>query len=338
MSDINYGRLPLLAAAEEGNLEMVRQCIAEGADLEAVDTSEQGRAALGIAASKGYLDVVRLLLASGADPNGPVQSEHGPLQDAVLSADAEMVQVLFEHGAKVNATDARERHALSSAVFQSDIDPEKSLGTIVRLLIAMGSDIEHTDSWEKTPLYIASEHEPPNAAALEVMRILLEAGADCNVRVGDDAWTPLTAATEERNVEAVRLLVEAGADVNLIYDHGDTAWNQARRWGYSEIAALLEKAGAIEPAEAATDLHRAILWGNTAAVAQLLERGADANAQDRQGRSALLSAIYYWGKEEIVRLLLDYGAAVDVGMPLMTAVHNGSSSPARSTFHCAAVD
>jgi ankyrin repeat protein len=319
MSDIYPGKLPLHVAVEDGDMELVRQRLAEGADLEAVEEWNHRRAALGIASEKGHVDVVRLLLASGADPNGSPQSDHGPLQDAVASGNVEIVQMLLDHGAQVNATDTNGWHALLCAVCRIDLEPDKPWPVIVRLLIAAGGDIHLSDTVGRTPLVVAAEQDPSHAA-LEVMRILLEAGADCNVIVGDNTCTALTSATEEGNIEAVRLLLEAGADVNFIDGLGDTAWNQARRQGYAEIAALLEQAGAVEPEEVRQDLHKAILWGNAEAVEHLLEQGADANARDADDRPALLNAIDNWDKEEIVRLLLDHGAAVNVGIPLMAAV------------------
>jgi ankyrin repeat protein len=62
-------------------------------------------------------------------------------------------------------------------------------------------------------------------------------------------WTALLEAIilgdgGARHTEVVRLLVEAGADVNLADGDGVTPLAHARRKGYSEIITILENAGA----------------------------------------------------------------------------------------------
>src|SRR5919206_1432448 len=58
-----------------------------------------------------------------------------------------------------------------------------------------------------------------------------------------------------------------------------------------------------------TPLMLAAFRGNTAAVINLLERGADVNARDRDGDTALMFAAYR-GHRLVVALLLQYGANV----------------------------
>jgi hypothetical protein len=50
---------------------------------------------------------------------------------------------------------------------------------------------------------------------LEKIRVLLDQGADINVRLGVDQWTPLMTASREGKLEAVELLLEEGADPNI---------------------------------------------------------------------------------------------------------------------------
>jgi len=298
-------------AAEEGDLELVRRYVSEGVDLEAVGTHEYQRAVLGIAAHKGHTEIVRFLVAQGANPNGPPQSAHGPLKDAVESGKADVVQILLQQGADPNAVDAKGWNAILAVAFYCDIDPEKEWSSILQQLIIAGCEIDPIDMHGRTALHVVLEHDPPHDSALEVVRILIEAGAEVDARHGDNGWTPLMGAVEVGNLDAARLLVKAGADVNIANEEGDTAWNMALRWGYPEIAALLEQAGAVAPAGVETDLHQAVLWGKAEAVEHLLEQGIDANSRNKYHQSALRVAIEAWGKAEIVRLLLDHGADVN---------------------------
>ena len=66
---------------------------------------------------------------------------------------------------------------------------------------------------------------------------------------------------------------------------------------------------AIENVKGRTPLMLAAFRGNTAAVINLLERGAEVNARDREGDTALMFAAY-GGHGLVVSLLLQYGANV----------------------------
>ena len=94
---------------------------------------------------------------------------------------------------------------------------------------------------------------------VEVVRALLEAGADVNKSSTDNEYshTPLSWASSEGRVEVVRALLEAGADVNKRNSYGRTplylalkvyvmALEQYKQ-DKAKIAALLREAGAQEP-------------------------------------------------------------------------------------------
>ena len=54
-------------------------------------------------------------------------------------------------------------------------------------------------------------HLPPN---LEIVRMLIEAGADIN-KLTNDGWTPLRFAATSGHPEATKILIDAGADLNI---------------------------------------------------------------------------------------------------------------------------
>ena len=70
---------------------------------------------------------------------------------------------------------------------------------------------------------------------VDIVRLLLEAGADPNAHDADG--TPLLIeATWRRHVEVVQLLVDAGADPNAPAPNGDTALSEATWRGYPRLS------------------------------------------------------------------------------------------------------
>ena len=86
----------LRKAANEGNIEAVRQHLADGADVHAKD--KHGWTPLHYAACDGHKEIAELLIAKGADVNAEdVLSGRTPLD----YADGETVDLLRKHGGKI---------------------------------------------------------------------------------------------------------------------------------------------------------------------------------------------------------------------------------------------
>ena len=84
-----------------------------------------------------------------------------------------------------------------------DVEKAKSL-------IKDGANPNTQDHNGWTPL-----HEVAQRNHLELVQLLLEAGANPNIPGGDDHYTPLHDAVEAGHVDVVKLLIERGADKNL---------------------------------------------------------------------------------------------------------------------------
>lgn len=85
----------LIEEAQRGNLEGVRQALANGANINQRDAGQD--TALTWASYKGHAEVVRILLENGADPNIPNQGGATPLQLALSYGGAETANVIKEH-------------------------------------------------------------------------------------------------------------------------------------------------------------------------------------------------------------------------------------------------
>lgn len=77
-----------------------------------------------------------------------------------------------------------------------------------------------------------------NLGALEIAKVLLDAGADPNARVVDEA-TPLMIAAYGGRLDLARLLVAAGAEPAACKADGTTALSLARDQGHDEVVFYL---------------------------------------------------------------------------------------------------
>ena len=76
------------------------------------------------------------------------------------------------------------------------------------------------------------------------MKVLLEAGADPNLKDKYGKTALIWASAAEGHTEVVKVLLEAGADPNLKDEDGITALMGASTGGYTEVVKVLLEAGA----------------------------------------------------------------------------------------------
>jgi ankyrin repeat protein len=197
--------LPLIVAAGRGDLAEVERLLDLGASVSAVDP--RGRTALTAAAYGAHLEVARALIAAGADVN--VQDD--TKQSAYLIATSEIG------------------------------DSERAL-EFLRLMLGSGADVHSLDSYNGTGLIRAADR-----GFVEIVRELLRTPIVID-HVNRLGWTALLEAIilgrgDARRTEVVRLLVEAGANVNLADRAGVTPLQHASRGGYTEMVSILRAAG-----------------------------------------------------------------------------------------------
>lgn len=182
----NYNK-ELIIAAEEGDLETVKACMANGADVNFMGPNS---AALHCAAFNGHEAIVQLLLDHKADPNLVDEQEFTPLQLAVSKQQGSISKLLIAHGADLQVTttlDGTLLH-LAAAIDYSDIFdiPEIS-----------GIDIEARDLDGKTALNVAAAYGSYN-----MIKALKKRGADINT-TDDDEMTPLFNALLALNAKKI---------------------------------------------------------------------------------------------------------------------------------------
>ncbi len=207
----------------------------------------------------------------------------------------------------------------------------------VRFLLDHGADVNAVAKGY-TPLSAGARHA--HEQFVPIARILLDAGADVNAVAG--LYTPLVAAATAECIDGVRLLLEVGADVNRA-TRKYTPLIVAARTGNTELIRLLLEAGADVNAEAGsnTPLVIAAYEGKIEIVRLLLEAGADVN-RATQGATPLIAAASHAGNAQVVKLLLEAGANVnaeaDGKTALTVALARGDLALAHSLRRAGAID
>ena len=237
-----------------------------------------GLTPLVFAAREGDLDSARLLVKAGANINQ--QSEYGwtPLLTAVNNRNYLVAQYLIEQGANVN--------------------------------------LANKGGW--TPLYLAvdnrniegGDYPVPKADLdhLQVIELLLQKGANPNLRVKDntltrtiftmqwffeDGATPFVRAAQSSDTTLMSLLLKHGADPKIVTAGGDSALTAAGGIGW--VDGVTYERSAKE---------------NLEAVRMLLDLGLDPNHANNEGRTPLMGAALK-GRVDVIRLLVERGARLD---------------------------
>eukprot|EP00079_Xenopus_tropicalis_P014527 XP_004911129.1 PREDICTED: ankyrin repeat domain-containing protein 17 isoform X6 [Xenopus tropicalis] len=135
-ADIELGcSTPLMEAAQEGHLELVKYLLAAAANVQA--TTATGDTALTYACENGHTDVADVLLQAGADLEHESEGGRTPLMKAARAGHVCTVQFLISKGANVNRTTLNNDHTvLSLACAGGHL-------AVVELLLAHGADPTH---------------------------------------------------------------------------------------------------------------------------------------------------------------------------------------------------
>ena len=318
------GETPLMTGSRVGSLASVKALLSRGATVDNKD-DRRGQTALMWAAAEGHARVVEMLIEVGADLHHRLPSGFTPLLFAVREGRTDIVRVLLKAGADVNETVpveggrrrgyggrlppagasallvavANAHFELAAHLLDAGADPNANLP---------GYTILHAMTAVRKPGVGDNDPAPEgsgNMSSIELVKTLAARGANVNARMTKRAnlsntrlnelgATPLLLAALTADAELMRTLAALGADPLLPNaDHSTPLM----------AAAGLATRSPGEDAGTESEVLEA--------VQVALDLGADVNAIDNNGETAMHAAAYK-NLPKVVKFLAAKGAKIDV--------------------------
>ncbi|KAG9239846.1 ankyrin repeat-containing domain protein [Calycina marina] len=184
------------------------------------------------AVSSGNEQAVEELLLQGADPDLPENPT--PLWLAAIGKHAAIVKILLKTR-RVNVEAENKSNHGERAIHEPCIWGGRDEIQIVEALLDAHANIEGTTIGAWTPLHQAARFH----GSEELMRFLIQRGADVEAVIGRCLSTPLHLAAEVGNIGKIKVLLKAGARPDIEDVDGRTPKVRAEENNHAEAANLL---------------------------------------------------------------------------------------------------
>jgi ankyrin repeat protein len=293
---------PLIAAAEGGYLDIAKRLIQKGAKCD--QRNNKGSTPMCMSAVENHAEMAKLLIDAGADPTLAQDSGWAPIHKCYDLI--EPLKVLLDAGVNVDSS-SPDGTPLYLAAYHNHLDAVK---LILSYKPFVDTRCPEGDFWDTgyTALHMAAYN-----GSTEMIRMLLEAGADSNIKTPKGA-SPLIVAAVKKREESIKILLEYNVDLEIVDSFGDTVIHCMKAPTPLPIAKRLINRGAnlkFRNKRRQTILDRAVANRDIPFVELLLDMKADINATDGVHGAALHRAVAA-GDIEMSKLLISRGADVDL--------------------------
>ena len=261
------GCSPLHYACESGSLEGVKMLVRAGVGVRATNNRGQTCLVRAVHAARyGHIEALRYLVClPEVDVNyrqaGNITALHYAVDEKPRT---DVVQVLIDAGADIDAKNNEGRSPLHSACASGELD-------VVKMLVEAGAGVRDTNGRGETCVVLAARN-----GHTETVRYLLglpEVDVNHVHRRCAGNYTALQCALENNKPDVVRVLIDAGADIDAKNNYG------------------------------CSPVHSACVSGTLDIVKMLVRAGAGVRATDNDGWTCLISAAFF-GHIDIVRYLV----------------------------------
>ena len=344
------GETPLMAASRTGRVEALELLLAAGADVNATD-SFQEQTALMWAATDGHLDAVDVLLEAGADPNTQAhitsleEREHADfptggftaLMFAARNGYEDVIHRLVDGGADPNLTNGDGATAMMILIVNDRLD-------LAAKMLELGADADDGSLYHAVAMHDATTdmhardgsrlraNHPNNLTALELIEVLLDAGADPNKAFvgqlhskglccdGFGNATPFYQAAVASDVSAMGMMILRGADLTWTPTEAEGAGRGGNRNVGKTAMGMAMVGGKGAPLAAGPGYDRDGVLPPFREVSNrepidalrlLLEAGADPDVLSLDGSAPIHQAVDLRDLD-MIQMLANFGATLDL--------------------------
>ncbi|MCC5626099.1 ankyrin repeat domain-containing protein [Nostoc sp. CHAB 5715] len=292
---------PLEKAVQLGNKEILQVLLKVGANFPCWQ-QEYFYRALKIASYFGNLEMVQLLLQAGGENQKQMATQ--ALVYAIEQEHTDIAKVLIKLGADINwesdfgkpleVATRKGNINLVKLLIEAEVDGKAICGLAYTDSLAIAAEYGHQEVFDYLFPLISDQKEREYAQKELAQGIIRKQRRENKLlneffkAVGEGS------REEEEDVEAVRRLIEAGMDINAFCDTGKTVIHLAACWGSITMIELLAELGAdldiLDESRDSTPLMMTVTRRDVRAIQVLIRSGANVNARNRYGHTALFLA------------------------------------------------
>jgi ankyrin repeat protein len=189
----------------------------------------------------------------------------------------------------------------------SQVAYEGDLVKVKQLILQNNNTIHSKNLYGDTILLWASRE-----GHLELVRLILENGGDINFQNEVTGETALINSSKAGHFEIVKFLIKNGANINAKDNKGNTALLCGCTKGHLDIVKMIREYASSDSKEMNDCLIFASYSGNKELINFLINSyNVNINAFEEHGKTALMVATMS-GNSEIIRILLDHGASINI--------------------------
>lgn len=289
----------LVRDAAQGHLEVVRDHLAKHPDR--VNQKSSGKTALQVSSHQGHREIVELLLQCGAIVDAQDDDGDTALHYAAFGNQPAIMEILLKAGANINAVNRAKCTALHVAV-------NKQHTNCIRVLLKFRSilNINIQDTFGDTAL-----HDAIGKDSVEIIDLLISVPEiDFSLKNKRGFNVLHHAALKGNNFATEKLLSRTRQIVDIKKDDGFAALHLAALNGHFSVVETLLTQGQcdvdVRNNRKQTPLLLAVSQGQCGIVELLIGMGANLDAQDEDGDTALHLALL---KRQALQMPADTGEA-----------------------------